>query len=93
MKIKKMMKKARDLGPVLGFKKLAGYEAVFAWGVRRRIRGQELYKENGAEASFRIYPHSEDYWYADPILCEFDNRQLVFMEISYVISNDFYLGE
>ena len=80
MKIKKIMKKARDLGPVLGFKKLAGYEAVFAWGVRRRIKGQELYKENGSEASFRIYPHSEDYWYADPILCEFENRQVVFME-------------
>ena len=80
MKIKKIMKKARDLGPVLGFNKLAGYEAVFAWGVRRRIRGQELYKENGLEASFRIFPHSEDYWYADPILCEYENRQVVFRE-------------
>ena len=80
MKLKELMKKARDLGPVLGIQKMAGYEAVFAWGVRRRIRGHELYRGNGSEASFRIYPHSEDYWYADPLLCEFENRQVVFME-------------
>ena len=80
MKLKGLMKKARDLGPVLGIQKMAGYEAVFTWGVRRRIRGHELYKENGSEASFQIFPHSENYWYADPLLCELENRQVVFME-------------
>ncbi len=80
MKIIELMKKARKLGPVLGIKKLAGYEAVFSWGVRRRIKGQELYKINGSGAPFRIFPHSENYWYADPLLCEFENRQVVFME-------------
>ena len=80
MKIKELMKKARDLGPIIGFKKLIGYDVAFAWGVRRRIKGHELYKENGCEESFRIYPHSENYWYADPLLCEFNNRQVVFME-------------
>lgn len=80
MKFIELLKKARRLGLVLGIKKLAGYEAVFSWGVRRRIRGQELYRENGSEAPFRIYPHSENYWYADPLLCEYDNRQVVFME-------------
>ena len=45
MKLIKLLKKARRLGLVLGIKKLAGYEAVFSWGVRRRIRGQELYRE------------------------------------------------
>ena len=80
MNIKGLIKKARNLGPVLGIKKLAGYEAVFTWGFRRRIRGHELYKESGTLGSFRIYPHSENYWYADPLLCEFENRQVVFME-------------
>ena len=80
MALKELMKKARNLGPVLGIKKLAGYEAVFTWGVRRRIRGHELYEENGSEDSFRIFPHSDSYWYADPLLCEFENRQVVFME-------------
>ena len=80
MKLRELVKKARKLGPVLGIQKMAGYEAVFSWGVRRRIRGHELYKENGSEASFSIFPHSEDYWYADPLLCEFENRQVVFME-------------
>lgn len=80
MKIKELIKKVRNLGPVLGIKKLAGYEVVFTWGVRRRTRGHELYKENGSEAPFKIYPHSENYWYADPLLCEFEDRQVVFME-------------
>lgn len=80
MKILELIKKARRLGPVLGIKKLAGYEAVFSWGVRKRIRGQELYKEKGTGAPFRVFPHSEDYWYADPLLCEYQNRQVVFME-------------
>ena len=80
MKVFELIKKARRLGPVLGIKKLAGYEAVFSWGVRKRIRGQELYKEKGTEAPFRVFPHSEDYWYADPLLCEYENRQVVFME-------------
>ena len=80
MKLKELMKKAWDLGPVLGIKKMAGYEAVFTWGVRKRIRGCELYKENDSEAPFSIYPHSEEYWYADPLLCEFEDRQVVFME-------------
>lgn len=75
-----LIKKARRLGLVLGIKKLAGYEAVFSWGVRKRIKGKELYKENGSNAPFRIYPHSDNYWYADPLLCEYDNRQVVFME-------------
>ena len=60
MKLKGLMKKARDLGPVLGIQKMAGYEAVFTWGVRRRIRGHELYKENGSDASYQIFPHSEN---------------------------------
>ena len=38
MKLKELIKKAMNLGPVLGIKKLAGYEAVFSWGVRRRIK-------------------------------------------------------
>lgn len=55
MKVFELIKKARRLGPVLGIKKLAGYEAVFSWGVRKRIRGQELYKEKGTEAPFRVF--------------------------------------
>ena len=74
------MKKARNLGLILGVKKLVGYEVVFTWGVRRRIRGHELYNENGTEESFSIFPHSEEFWYADPLLCEYENRQVVFME-------------
>ena len=80
MKINELMKKARRLGLALGIKKLAGYEAVFAWGIRKRIKGQELYQEKSSAAPFKIYPHSENYWYADPLLCEYDNRQVVFME-------------
>lgn len=80
MRINDLIKKARRLGLVLGIKKLAGYEAVFTWGIRGRINGQELYKEKSSAAPFTIYPHSENYWYADPLLCEYDNRQVVFME-------------
>ncbi len=100
MKINELVKKARRLGLVLGFKKLAGYEAIFTWGVRRRVKGQELYREKGSVAPFKIYPHSKSYWYADPLLCEYENRQVVFMEcmdrktgigaIGYVDLNDYY---
>ena len=103
MKINEMVQKARRLGFALGMKKLAGYEAVFTWGVRRRIKGQELYEEKGSAAPFRIYPHSEYYWYADPLLCEYDNRQVVFMEcmnrktdigcIGYVDLQDYHTND
>lgn len=80
MKIIELIKKARRLGPILGFKKLAGYEAVFSWGFRKRIKGRELYREKGVELPFTIFPHSDQYWYADPLLCEYQGRQIVFME-------------
>ena len=80
MKLKELIKKAMNLGPVLGIKKLAGYEAVFSWGVRKRVKGQELFEDNGSEAPFKIFPHSENYWYADPLLCEYEDHQVVFME-------------
>ena len=80
MKLKELIKKALNLGPVLGIKKLAGYEAVFSWGVRKRVKGQELFEDNGSEAPFKIFPHSENYWYADPLLCEYEDHQVVFME-------------
>lgn len=80
MKLIELIKKARRLGLILGVKKLAGYEAVFSWGVRRRIKGRELYKKQGTEDPFTLFPHSDRYWYADPLLCEYENRQVVFME-------------
>lgn len=80
MKVLELIKKARRLGPVLGFKKLVGYEAIFSWGYRKRIKGRELYREKGTEAPFTIFPHSDQYWYADPLLCEYQGRQVVFME-------------
>ena len=99
MKVIELIKKARRLGPVLGIKKLAGYEAVFSWGIRKRIKGQELYKKQGSEAPFTIFPISDRYWYADPLLCEYEDHQVVFMEcmdrrteigsIGYVDLNEF----
>lgn len=65
----------------LGFQKLVGYEAIFSCAFCKREYGKELYRLNDMkEKSFTVLPHTENYWYADPLIWEKDGKEVVFLE-------------
>ena len=78
--MKNLIMKVRKLGFRLGIKKLMGYEAIFTWAFRKRIVGKELYQEQESGDAFIVFPHSDRYWYADPLIYEYNNKEAVFME-------------
>lgn len=76
-----LFKKIKKLGFKLGFQKLIGYEAIFSCAFCTRSPGHELYREHDAKnKKFVVLPHSEDYWYADPLMWEKDGKEVVFLE-------------
>lgn len=76
-----LFKKIKKLGFKLGFQKLIGYEAIFSCAFCTRSSGHELYREDNAKnKEFEVLPHSEDYWYADPLMWEKDGKEVVFLE-------------
>lgn len=76
-----LIKKIRKLGLKLGFQKLIGYEAIFSCAFCKRKLGEELYQTNDMKnREFVVLPHTEDYWYADPLLWEKDGKEVVFLE-------------
>lgn len=77
----RLFKKIKKLGFKLGFQKLIGYEAIFSCAFCTRSPGHELYREDDAKnKKFVVLPHSEDYWYADPLMWEKDGKEVVFLE-------------
>lgn len=79
--MKQIIKKIKKLGFRLGIKKLIGYEAIFSCAFCRREEGAELYTDRSRKnREFMFLPHSEDYWYADPLIYEKDRKEVVFME-------------
>ncbi len=76
-----LVKKIKKLGFKLGFQKLIGYEAIFSCAFCARSKGHELYRDARAkDQKFVVLPHSEDYWYADPLMWEKDGKEIVFLE-------------
>ncbi len=76
-----LLKKIKKLGLKLGFQKLIGYEAIFSCAFCTRSYGHEMYREDETgNKRFFVLPHSEDYWYADPLVWEKDGKEVVFME-------------
>ena len=76
-----LFRKIKKLGFKLGFQKLIGYEAIFSCAFCTRNPGQELYREDAnKDREFVVLPHSENYWYADPLLWEKDEKEVVFLE-------------
>ncbi len=76
-----LIKKIKKLGLKLGFQKLIGYEAIFSCAFCRREQGKELYQLNEIKnKTFDVLPHTNDYWYADPLLWEKDGKEVVFLE-------------
>lgn len=79
--MKQIIKKIKKLGLGLGIKKLIGYEAIFSCAFCRRERGAELYTDKSKnDKEFFFLPHSEDYWYADPLVYEKDGKEVIFLE-------------
>lgn len=70
MKISEFIKKAKKLGLRLGFMKFIGYEAIFSCA----------FKKAGSDEPYAVLPHSDKYWYADPLIISRDGREIVFME-------------
>lgn len=76
-----LIRKIKKLGFKLGFQKLIGYEAIFSCAFCTREPGRELYKECDIKnKAFQVLPHSEKFWYADPLLWEKEGREVVFLE-------------
>ena len=76
-----VVKKIKKLGMKLGFLKLLGYEAIFSCAFCEREYGNELYRDNlRKNKKFQVLPHSEEYWYADPLLWEKNGKEVVFLE-------------
>lgn len=76
-----LIKKMRKLGLKLGFQKLIGYEAIFSCAFCKREYGEELYQVNRVKNKvFTVLPHTNEYWYADPLLWEKDGKEVVFLE-------------
>ena len=76
-----IIKKMKRLGLKLGLQKMVGYEAIFSCAFCEREPGRELYHSNfRKEKNFQVLPHSEKYWYADPLLWEKDRKEVVFLE-------------
>mgnify|MGYP002622702557 CR=1 FL=1 len=69
MNLRTLFKKIKKLGLRLGFKKLMGYEAIFSCAFR----------PNG-DQGWILLPHSDDYWYADPLIFSREGLEIVFME-------------
>ena len=70
MKVSEFIKKAKKLGLRLGFMKFIGYEAIFSCA----------FKSAGSDEPYAVLPHSEKYWYADPLIISREGREIVFME-------------
>lgn len=76
-----IIRKMKKLGLKLGFQKMIGYQAIFSCAFCEREYGKELYSENfDKNKKFHVLPHSDDYWYADPLLWEKDGKEVVFLE-------------
>ena len=76
-----VLKKIKKLGLKLGFLKLLGYEAIFSCAFCEREYGNEMYRDGfRKDKKFQVLPHSEEYWYADPLLWEKDGKEVVFLE-------------
>lgn len=79
--MKQIIKKIKKLGFRLGIKKLIGYEAIFSCAFCKREEGAELYTNRSRQdKKFVFLPHSEEYWYADPLVYEKDGKEVVFLE-------------
>ena len=90
MNIQTFIKKAKKLGLKLGFMKFIGYEAIFSCAFRKR----------GSKDPQILLGHSEDFWFADPMIISRDGREIVFMErvnrhtgIGSIVCSDITDGE
>lgn len=80
-KVINVVKKIKKLGLKLGFLKLIGYEAIFSCAFCKREQGNELYENSSVKnREFQVLSHSEEYWYADPLLWEKNGKEVVFLE-------------
>ncbi|MBQ1324756.1 MAG: hypothetical protein IIY52_01920 [Solobacterium sp.] len=59
-------------------KKIFSYEELYAVGIRRRKGNSTLLDDT--VSPFTIIPSSDDHWYADPLIYEFDGRTYLFVE-------------
>lgn len=78
--MKNLVAKIKKLGFRLGIKKLLGYEAIFTWAYRKCELGEELYQDMWNDTPFTLFPHSDEYWYADPLIFNYNGQEAVFIE-------------
>lgn len=79
MDLQKKWKKFRSMGVVIALQKLIGYEAVFTCAYRKKGRDM-LWEEGGTEEAFKVMDKSRDFWFADPLVVEYQSKTVLFME-------------
>ena len=68
--MKRIVRKFKKLGFKLGLMKAIGYEAEFTCALRKK----------GEETEYTAYTKTKDFWYADPLIYAYDNKEYIFME-------------
>lgn len=79
MDLQKKWAKIKSMGPVIALQKLAGYEAVFTCACRKRGE-KALWEEGGTKEPFDAMEKRKGFWYADPLVTEYEGKTVLFME-------------
>ena len=77
MGIKTILRKIKGMGLTTAFLKLIGYDAVFTCAVRQRASKEDIPE---TKSPFHVFGQSKEFWYADPLLYSFREKECIFME-------------
>lgn len=77
MSLKSILRKIKGMGLTTALLKLIGYEAVFTCAVRQRTSQDAV---PGIKSPFKGFERSKQFWYADPLLFSFQEKECIFME-------------
>lgn len=72
-----IFQKVKRLGLKMSVQKAIGYKAAF--NIAYRANSSYL-NEGGIQEQFISFPHSKEYWYADPLIFTYNGETYVFME-------------
>lgn len=79
MDLQKKWKKIRSMGGIIALQKLIGYEAVFTCAYRKKGT-HALWEEGGTEEPFTVMDKNREFWFADPLLIEYQSKTVLFLE-------------
>ena len=72
------LKRALKTDPGVFWRKIAGYDEIFAVALRRRKDNKTILED--VSSPFTCIRYSDKFWYADPLIFEKDGRSFLFVE-------------